>query len=151
MGFFDKMKQGFADAKAAAADEIARFKNKDVLKATIAGCTYIAAADGHIDSSEKQKMLGYLQNSPLTKVYGTDEVVRIFNEISGYFDFDFDAGKSEALRIIGSQRSNTSVARMLVRTCVTIGKADGNFDDDEKRAVRDIARELGLDPADFDL
>ena len=151
MGFMDTFKKGLADAKATAADEIAKFKNKDVLKAIVAGCTYIAYADGKIDSSEKQKMLGYLQNSPLTKVYKTDDVIALFNENVKRFEFDFDAGRSEALRIIGTQASNPTTARMLVRTCIVIGNADGNFDDKEKKAVRDIALELGLNPADFDI
>ncbi len=151
MGFMDKLKKGMADAKAATADEIAKFKNKDLLKAIVAGCTYIAFADGKIDSTEKQKMLGYLQNSPLTKVYKTDEVIALFSENVARFEFDFDVGRAEALRIIGGQASNPMTARMLVRTCIVIGNADGNFDEKEKQAVRDIARELGLNPADFDL
>ena len=151
MGILDRLKQGLSDAKAAAADEIAKFKNKDVLKAIVAGCTYIAAADGKIDPSEKQKMLGYLQNSPLTKVYGTDEVIKLFDENVKRFDFDFNIGRDEALRIIGTQASNPTIARMLVRTCVTIANADGNFDDNEKKAVISIVRELGLNPTDFDL
>ena len=151
MGLFDKVKQNFADAATAMADEVSRFRNKDVLKAVVAGCTYIAAADGKIDASEKQKMLGYLKTSPLTSVYGLNDVVALFNENAQRFEFDFDAGRSEALRIIGAQAKNPPIARMLVRTCITIGKADGDFDEHEKKAVRDIALELGLSPADFDL
>ena len=72
-----------------------------------------------------------------------------FNGHADRFDFDLDVGRSEALRVIGKFRSNPDVARMIVRSAVIIGKADGNFDAKEKGAVEMIARELGINPAEF--
>jgi len=40
---------------------------------------------------------------------------------------------------------------LMVRVCCAIGAADGNFDENEKTAVRNICAELGLNPKDFDL
>ncbi|MFZ3481859.1 tellurite resistance TerB family protein [Sphingomonas sp. 3-13AW] len=150
MGFLDNLKKGFTDARARASEEISRYKNKDVLQAIVAGCTYIAAADGEISSAEKSKMLGFLRSSPLTAIYGMDEVVKIFEENSKRFEFDHDSGRIEALRIIAKLKGKPE-AGMLVRTCIVIGKADGDFDQNERRAVGEIARELDLNPADFDL
>lgn len=150
MGFLDKLTKGINDARAKAGEEIARFKNKDVLQAIVAGCTYIAYADGKVTSDEKSKMLGFLRSSPLTAVYGMDEVVKHFDDNVKRFDFDADSGRIEALRII-SRLKGKPEAGMLVRTCIVIGKADGDFDQNERRAVTEIARELGLNPADFDL
>ena len=151
MGFFDSLKSNLNKAKDALGDEFTKFKNSAVLDAIVGGCTIVAAADGNIDSTEKQKMLGYLRTSPLTKAYPMDQVVKIFNEHSERFDFDVAAGRSEALRIIGKQRNNPDIARMIIRACIIIGGADGDFDDAEKDAVRMIARELGQNPGDFDL
>ena len=39
----------------------------------------------------------------------------------------------------------------MVSVCCAIGSADGNFDEDEKKAVREIIRELGLNAAEFQL
>jgi len=150
MGILDNLKKGFNDARTKASEEVARFKNKDVLQAIVAGCTYIAAADGKITSDEKAKMLGFLRNSPLTAVYGMDDVVKLFEENAKRFDFDVDSGRIEALRIV-SRLKGRAEAGMLVRTCIVIGKADGDFDQNERRAVGEIARELGLNPADFDI
>jgi len=150
MGIIENLKKGFNDARTRATEEVSRFKNKDVLQAIVAGCTYIAAADGKITSDEKQKMLGFLRSSPLTAVYGADEVIRIFNENADRFEFDTDTGRIEALRIIAKLK-NKPEAGMLVRTCIVIGKADGDFDQNERRAVSEIARELGLNPSDFDI
>jgi tellurite resistance protein TerB len=39
----------------------------------------------------------------------------------------------------------------MVRVCCAVGASDGNFDESEKAAVRNICAELGLNPKDFDL
>ncbi len=150
MGFLDNLKKGLNDARAKASDEITRFKNKDVLQAIVAGCTHIAFADGKVTQDEKAKMLGFLRTSPLTAVYGMNDVVNLFDENVKRFEFDTDSGRIEALRIISKLKGKPE-ASMLVRTCIVIGKADGDFDQNERRAVGEIARELGLNPADFDL
>lgn len=150
MGILDNIKKGLADVRTRTSEEISRFKNKDVLQAIVAGCTCIAYADGKVTSDEKTKMLGFLRSSPLTAVYGLDEVVKLFDENVRRFDFDVEAGRIEALRIVGNLKGRPE-ASMLVRTCIAIGKADGDFDQDERRAVAEIARELGLNPSDFDI
>lgn len=149
MSFFDTLRSKLTDARSALETEVAKFKNKDVLDALVAASTIVAAADGVIDASEKAKMVGVLKNSPLTSAYPVDQVIKSFTGHADRFDFDVDVGRSEALRVIGKFRSNPDVARMIVRSAVIIGKADGNFDASEKRAVEMIARELGINPAEF--
>ncbi|MFK5952151.1 MAG: TerB family tellurite resistance protein, partial [Desulfobacterium sp.] len=41
--------------------------------------------------------------------------------------------------------------RAAVQVGVIIGNADGNFDADEKKVVREICQTLDIDPADFDV
>ena len=149
MSFFDTLRSKLTDARSALETEVAKFKNKDVLDALVAASTIVAAADGVIDASEKAKMVGVLKNSPLTSAYPVDQVIKSFTGHADRFDFDVDVGRSEALRVIGKFRSNPDVARMILRSAVIIGKADGNFDASEKRAVEMIARELGINPAEF--
>nr|WP_165388307.1 tellurite resistance TerB family protein [Sphingomonas populi] len=149
MSLFDSIRSKLTDAKSALETEVTKFKNKDILEALVAASTLVAAADGVIDASEKAKMVGVLKNSPLTGAYPVDQVIKSFNGHADRFDFDLDVGRSEALRVIGKFRSNPDVARMIVRSAVVIGKADGNFDPSEKKAVEMIARELGVDPSEF--
>lgn len=149
MSFFDKAKAAIKSAGTSMGDEFARFKNKDVLDATVGACVIVAAADGKIDQSEKAKTLGLLQNSELTKVYSMDAVVAAFESHTRRFDFDVDHGRSEALRIIAAQKKNPDVARSIVRGAVIIGKADGDFDPSEKAAIGAICRELGLNESEF--
>lgn len=150
MGLFDTLKTKFGELSAGLGTELSKYKNKDVLQAMMAGCAYVAAADGEISPSEKQKMQGLVRNSAITKVYDADTAIKIFNEYAGKFTFEFEAGKSEALLAIGKIK-DPAVARMVIRGCIIIGGADGNFDDHEKAVVREICRELGQSPSDFDL
>jgi tellurite resistance protein TerB len=55
------------------------------------------------------------------------------------------------LLAISKVKADSGVARLIVRGCIIIGAADGDFDDSEKAVVREICRELGQDPSEFDL
>lgn len=131
--------------------EVSRFKNRTFMEATVAACAMVAAADGTISAEEKQKMAGFIRNSDELKVFEMPAVIAFFEKVTGNFDFDADIGKAEALKVIGRLRGNEEQARVMVRVACAIGASDGNFDDGEKAVVRDVCKELGLNPADFDL
>ncbi|MEL6236020.1 MAG: tellurite resistance TerB family protein [Pseudomonadota bacterium] len=145
------LKENTAKARQALADNVAQYRNRDFMEAVVAGCAIVAAADGSVTSEEKQKMMGFIQTSDELKVFKTDDVIKSFNDIIGKFDFDVTIGRGEALKKIAKIKSKEGAGQLLVRVCCAIGAADGDFDDDEKRAVAEICRELGLNPADFDL
>ncbi|EBV1760367.1 Tellurium resistance protein TerB, partial [Salmonella enterica subsp. enterica serovar Newport] len=42
-------------------------------------------------------------------------------------------------------------AQLAVRVGIAVAKSDGNFDQDEQKAVKEIAAALGFDPAEFGL
>lgn len=149
MGFFDKLKEMASSAQSAIEGEVSRFKHRDELDALVGASVMIAAADGKITGDEKQKLLGFLQNSALTKAYSVDQIVKAFGEHSARFDFDVEVGQSEVLRIVGKQRANVETARAIARLAVMIAKADGNFDESEKVATSRIVTELGLNPSEF--
>lgn len=151
MGFFDDLKTKCAEITQSLTTEFAKYKNKDVLNALMATCAYIAAADGTIDPSEKRKMVGFVKNSPIIGVFGDTAAIAVFNEHATRFEFDNEIGKAEALRVIGKYRDNDEIGRLIIRAGITIGSADGNFDPNEKVAVREICKELGQNPSDFDL
>jgi tellurite resistance protein TerB len=147
----DWLKSNTAAARERVMSEVARYKNKDVMQAIVASCAAMAFADGNVSSDEKKKLYGLLQNSDVLKVYSTDEVLAFFNQVVAKFEFDFDIGLAEALKTIGKVKKDEGAARHVVRASIMIGKSDGNFDDKEKDVARTIARELGLNPTDFDL
>jgi tellurite resistance protein TerB len=138
-------------AMSALQNEIDRHKNREFLECVVAGCALVAAADGKIDSDEKQKMMQFMNVSKELKVFSAGDVIQLFNSMVEQFDFDFGIGKIEALKVVSRLRNKPEAARTMVFVCCKIGAADGNFDDDEKRAVREICTALGLAPSEFGL
>ena len=151
MSFFDSIKKMGKDASSKLAGEVSKFKNKDFLHAVISGCALVAASDGSISSAEKQKMLGFISNSDELKVFDAGEVIEIFNKTISKFEFDYEIGKAEALKVIAKIKNDTAASKLMIRVCCAIGASDGNFDAAEKNVVRIICRELGVDEAEFDM
>lgn len=140
-----------SNTKSGLKDGVKRFKNKDLMDAIVAGCAVVAAADGKIDASEKQKMSGYLGRSEELKVFNMTDVIDRFNHFAGNMEWDAMVGKQEALRAIAKFKGKHEVGRIIVGVCSAIGAADGDFDDKEKAVVRDICNVLDLSPGEFSL
>jgi tellurite resistance protein TerB len=145
------LKTNAAKAREALTTEVSKFKNKNFMEATAAACAMIAAADGEVSSSEKMKMTGFINNSPELKVFNLSDVIKAFNDSVSKFEFDYQIGQAEALKVINKIKGNDGATRLLVRVACAIGASDGNFDQKEKAACRQICLELGLNPADFEL
>lgn len=121
------------------------------MEAVVNGCVLVAAADGSIDATEKQKMAGFIQLSDELKHFDMGEVIKVFQNAAADFESDNVIGKVCALEKIRKIKTNEDQARLLVRVVQAIGAADGEFDTQEREMVTEIARELGLNPADFDI
>lgn len=145
------LKENAAKARAGLSAEVSKFKNRSFMEAVVSGCALVAAADGSIDSAEKQKMSAFLERSEELKHFDIRQVIEVFNKVAGDFDFDAAIGKANALKTIGKVRGKDDQARLLVRVVCAIGAADGDFDETERKVVREIALELGLKPEEFDL
>lgn len=151
MSFLDTLKQKAGEARSKLATEVGKFRNREFMEACVAGCALVAAADGSIDSAEKQKMMKFIQQSDELKVFDAKDVITFFNKIADNFEFDNEIGKAEALKVIGKLRSKPDAARLMVRVCCAIGSADGNFDDKEKQIILAMCRDLNIPSDDFGL
>ncbi|MBQ0832411.1 tellurite resistance TerB family protein [Marinobacter sp.] len=145
------LKQNAEQARSKLTAEASKFKNRSFMEAVVSGCALVAAADGDIDSSEKQKMAGFIERADELKHFDMRQVIEVFQKTASDFEFDHGIGKASALKAIGKIKGNDDQARLLVRVVSAIGAADGDFDAQEKAVVVEIARELGLNPEDFDL
>ena len=145
--FLNNVKEKMSELKT----EALKFKNKEFLNASMAGAALIALADGEISSSEKQKMIKFIENHEALSVFTTKDVIDSFQEFVTQIEFDKDIGDAKAYAALGKLKSNNEASRLVMRMIISIAAADGNFDADEKVIAVKVARELGLNPADFDL
>ncbi|MDF7681792.1 tellurium resistance membrane protein TerB [Enterobacteriaceae bacterium ESL0689] len=151
MNFFDKVKGALTSGRDELTRQVGRYKNKKFMQGTVAVCARIAVASDGVSSEEKQKMIGFLRSSEELKVFETTEVIEFFNKLVTSFDFDLEIGKGETTKYILALKDQPEAAQLALRVGIAVAKSDGNFDDDEKSAVREIARSLGFDPAEFGL
>jgi tellurite resistance protein TerB len=147
MSFFDQLKSKASELK----NDLLKYKNKDFLNAAMAGSALIAMADGSISSEEKQKMIRFIEHDDSLSVFSTKDVIAAFQDFVGQIEFDQDIGSAAAYKAIAKMKSDSDAARLLIRMIISIGSADGVFDADEKKIAGKIARELNLNPAEFDL
>ena len=131
--------------------EALKFKNKDFLNAAMAGSALVAMADGSISSGEKQKMIKFIESNDALSIFTTSDVIKAFQDFVGQLAFDKDIGEAKAYLAIGKMKSNTEASRLLIRMIISIASSDGLFDNDEKKVAVKIAKELGLDPSEFEL
>lgn len=148
---FDRLKQTAGQARSKLSTEASKFKNRAFMEAVVNGCVLVAASDGSIDAAEKQKMAGFIKLSDELKHFDIGEVINVFQSAAADIESDNVIGKACALEKIRKVKANEDQARLLVRVVRAIGAADGDFDAQERDMVTEIARELGLDPAEFDI
>lgn len=149
MSFFNKVRNAVNSSRTELANQVSRFKNKKFMEGTVAVCAYIAAASNGVSSEEKQKMIGFIKSSDELKVFDSNEVIDFFQKIISGFEFDADIGKGEALKYIVALKSDDGAAQLALRVGVAVAKSDGDFDEAEKTAVKEISVALGLNSSDF--
>jgi tellurite resistance protein TerB len=131
--------------------EALKFKNKGFLQAAMAGSALLALADGEISPEEKRKMVKFIENYEPLSVFKTTDIIATFGEYVSQLEFDNDLGEAKAFEAIEKMKNNTQAARLIMRLVISIGAADGDFDDHEKAMARRIAVELGLNASEFEL
>ncbi|MFZ2529436.1 MAG: TerB family tellurite resistance protein [Rhodococcus sp. (in: high G+C Gram-positive bacteria)] len=151
MGFWDQLKAKTQELNGQLQVKTAQFKNKEFANGAMAMCALIAAADGSIDPSERQKTAALIMSNESLKVFAPDELRQKFDWYCDKLQGDFDFGKVEATATIGKLKSKPEQARAVLQIGIIIGGADGNFDEHEKNAVREACFAVGINPAEFDL
>ena len=122
-----------------------------MIEPIVAGCALIAYADGWVSPEEERRMARLINDFRPLEVFGAEDVLRAFGEISRLFEEDHDAGEREALRLASELRGRGRHARLLLDTCCAIAAADGGFDREERHAAMALCGALDLDPADYGL
>ncbi|WP_432560792.1 tellurite resistance TerB family protein [Kineococcus sp. SYSU DK003] len=149
MGFLDNLKSKGLLAGDQLKTKVGQFKSKDFAEASMATCALIAAADGSIEPEERQKTAAFIASNDVLSIFNAGELRASFDKWCGKLTSDYDFGKIEALQAVGKLRNKPEQARAVVQVGVVIGGANGDFDPQEQRAVREVCQSAGIDPAEF--
>jgi tellurite resistance protein TerB len=119
--------------------------------ASMGMCALIAAADGTISPEERRKVASLITTNEVLQNFPADQLQQKFDEYCNKLQRDYDFGKVSVLQDIAKVKKKSSEARAVIQIGIIIGGADGNFDEDEMKAVREACGYLGVPPAEFDL
>ncbi|WP_261571140.1 TerB family tellurite resistance protein [Frankia gtarii] len=119
--------------------------------AAVAMCALVTAADGRIDPTEREGLLGFAATDPVLSQFPEQDTVRLFEAHLDRLTTDFAAGRRAALAEIIKVRGRVAQAVAVVRIGQVIGLVDGEFVASEQAVVREAALALGLEPAEFAL
>jgi tellurite resistance protein TerB len=148
---FGKLWDGAKEAAQELKTAALQFKGKKFMNAMAAGSVLIARADGDISSEEKTKMMRMISSNDALSAFDSADVIKVFNEYLGYFEFDADVGKTKAYEALNTIRGDEVQCRTLMRVIIAIAEADGSFDQSEKDIAKNIAIEIGVNASDFEL
>ncbi len=151
MSFWDQLKQNVSQFNNSLQTNISKFKNNDFANASMAMCALIAAADGSIDADEKQKTSDLILSNETLKIFPASELREKFDFYCDKLSHDFNFGKIEAIQAIAKLNQKPDQGRAIIQIGVIIGGADGNFDKDEKKVVKEACHAVGINPQEFDL
>ncbi|MEG4047534.1 TerB family tellurite resistance protein [Microcoleus sp. Pol17_C1] len=151
MTFWDKLKQNVSQINDSLQTNISKFKNNDFADASMAICALIAAADGTINTDERQKTAALIISNETLKIFSASELKQKFDFYCEKLSQDFDFGKVEAIQAIAKLNKKLDQGRAVIQIGIIIGGADGNFDQDEKKVVKEACHAVGINPGEFDL
>ncbi|WP_134767672.1 TerB family tellurite resistance protein [Nocardioides sp. 1609] len=119
--------------------------------ASMAMCALVAAADGSIDESERQKVSSLITTNEALGNFPPESLRAKFDEACSKLSADYQLGKVELVQVISKTKKKPAEARAVIQIGIIIGGADGTFDDQEKAVVREACHAVGIDPSEFEL
>ncbi len=151
MAFWDQLKSRTVEMNSQLKTKAGQFKSKEFANGSMAMCALIAAADGTIDASERQKTAALITSNDVLAIFPPDELRQKFDFYCDKLGKDLDFGKVEAIATIAKLKAKPDQGRAVIQIGIIIGGADGDFDADERRAVKEACFAVGIAPSEFDL
>ncbi|WP_133890248.1 TerB family tellurite resistance protein [Streptomyces sp. BK208] len=117
--------------------------------ASMAMCALVAAADGRVEPSERQRVEELIVSNEVLQNFPADQLRQRFNQHVDRLLANFDQGRAEALQVIAKAAKKPAEARAVVQTGMVVAGADGTFEPSEQYAVREACTALGVPPSEF--
>ncbi|CAL9527014.1 tellurite resistance TerB family protein [Streptomyces sp. enrichment culture] len=151
MALWDRFKESASQMQTQLVAKKNDLKSGAFRDASMAMCALVAAADGTVDPSERQRVAQLISNNEVLQNFPAGDLRRRFEDNLNKLTADFDFGKVGILQEIAKAKKKPAEARAVVQIGIVIGGADGDFDKDERAVVREACYALDLPPHEFDL
>ncbi|WP_411093436.1 tellurite resistance TerB family protein [Streptomyces sp. 049-1] len=151
MALWDRFKESASQMQTQLVAKKNDLKSGAFRDASMAMCALVAAADGTVDPSERQRVAQLISANEVLQNFPADDLRRRFEENLDKLTADFAFGKVGILQKIAKAGKKPAEARAVVQIGIVIGGADGDFDKEERAVVREACYALDLPPHEFDL
>ncbi|MFJ4704228.1 tellurite resistance TerB family protein [Streptomyces anulatus] len=151
MALWDRIKESASSMQTQLEAKKNDLKSGSFRDASMAMCALVAAADGSVDPSERQRVATLISTNDVLRNFPADDLQRRFNAYVDQLTADFAFGKVSVLQEIAKAKKKPAEARAVVQIGIVIGGADGDFDTSEQGVVREACFALDLPPHEFDL
>ncbi|MFG3656647.1 tellurite resistance TerB family protein [Streptomyces sp. NPDC047706] len=151
MALWDRLKESASTMQTQLMAKKNDLKSGAFRDASMAMCALVAAADGTVDPSERQRVAQLIATNEVLQNFPADDLRRRFEENLNRLAADFDFGKVSVMQEIAKAKKKPAEARAVIQIGIVIGGADGDFDKDEQAVVREACYTLDLPPHEFDL
>ncbi|MFJ8805424.1 tellurite resistance TerB family protein [Streptomyces sp. NPDC102490] len=151
MALWDRFKESASQMQTQLVAKKNDLKSGAFRDASMAMCALVAAADGSVDPSERQRVAQLISTNEVLQNFPADDLRRRFEANLDKLTADFAFGKVGILQEIAKAKKKPAEARAVIQIGIVIGGADGDFDKDERAVVREACYALDLPPHEFDL
>ncbi|WP_225095607.1 tellurite resistance TerB family protein [Streptomyces sp. CoH27] len=151
MALWDRIKESASQMQTQLTAKKNDLKSGAFRDASMAMCALVAAADGTVDPSERQRVAQLIATNEVLQNFPADDLRRRFEENLNKLTADFAFGKVSVLQEIAKAKKKPAEARAVIQIGIVIGGADGDFDKTEQAVVREACFTLDLPPHEFDL
>jgi tellurite resistance protein TerB len=151
MALWDRFKESAATMQTQLNAKKNDLKSGAFRDASMAMCALVAAADGTVDPTERQRVAQLISTNDALQNFPAADLQRRFDNALDKLAADYAFGKVGVLQEIAKAKKKPAEARAVIQIGIVIGGADGNFDKDEQAVVREACFTLGLPPHEFDL
>ncbi|MCH0563026.1 MULTISPECIES: tellurite resistance TerB family protein [unclassified Streptomyces] len=151
MALWDRIKDSASQMQTQLVAKKNDLKSGAFRDASMAMCALVAAADGKIDPSERQRVAQLISGNEVLQNFPAADLQRRFEDNLNKLTADFDLGRVSVLQEVAKAKKKPAEARAVIQIGIVIGGADGDFDATERAVVRDACFALELPPHEFDL
>lgn len=141
----------FRHAKDALATELDKFRNRQFLEATMAASALVSMADGDANITELNILDQALETIQELRIYDPHDAIDMYRDYVDGMRESPGATRGKIMQAVGRVQEDRHAALLLIQVCVAIGKADENFSEPEKEAIKELCGTLMLDCAELGL
>ena len=141
----------FQFAKDALAVELEKFRNRQFLDATMAASALVSLADGDANITELNILDQALETIHELNIYDPHDAMDLYRDYIDRLREDPVQGRETIMQAVAKIQDDEHAARLLIRVCVAIGKADEDFSPPEKDVIKALSQALALDPTEIGL